>query len=175
MIESAKISQLHRALTRIFSLPIGRCTFREIQNIILTTVDNKGEVANALLETLLTGDLNAEKAKQFPATEMKKIIDDYSISTWVAKDVFEKGDFVSLVTSDAVNAPGHYVFANRIKRVDGEEFHFVTDAESTLQVFLHFAGRVQELSKIDSAKKILNDFKKELSSVKSKIETVIQS
>lgn len=175
MIEPAKISQLNRALTRILSLPVGRCTFREIQNVILTTVEGKGDLANALLETLLTGDLNSEKAKEFPKEEMKKTIDTHSIAIWVAKDVFEKGDFISLVTSDAVNAPGHHVFSNRLKRVDGAEFHFVSDVESTLQVFLHFAGRVQELSKIDGAQKILSGFKKELASAKAKIEAAIQS
>lgn len=174
MIDKDKINQLNRALTRIYSVPVGRCTFREVQNLILGYTDGNKEAANALLETILTGDLSTEKANQFPKEELKKIIDTHSIQTWVAKDVFEKGDFVSLVTSDTVNAPGHYVFSNRVKRVDGEEFHFVTDIESTLQVFIHFAGRVQELSKNSEAQKILKGFQKELTSAKAKIEEALK-
>jgi len=173
MFDDKKMANLRRALKRIFSLPINRTTYREIHSAMFNISEGNTEIANNLFEVLLTADTNSEKAKNFPKEELKKLIDEFSISAWTAKDVFEKGDFISLVTSDMIASPNQQVFSNRIKRVDGQEFHFISDIESTLHLLTHFSTRITELEKNPGAKKLLNGYQKELNAIKSRLEAVI--
>lgn len=168
MSDQTKLNEIHRSLKRLFSLPIGRSTFREMQNIIFKNMEGNIENSNALLEALMTGEVKSEKIKSWPSSELKKLIDEFSISAWVAKDILDKGEFLSLITSDLINVPGQTVFSNRIRRVDGQEFHFVSDVESTLQLMHHFVGRVQELDR----QKALGSHQKELEALKKALEGI---
>ncbi len=172
MFDQNTLSGIRRSLKRIFSLPVTRSTYREIQNVITIAADGNAEQANALLETLLTGNLQSDKAKQLPKDELKSIVDEFSISTWVAKDVFERGEFISLITSEMVNVPGQFVFSNRLRRMDGQEYHFVSDIESTLQIVQHFLGRLQELNRMEGGSKQLAGFHKELAQIKTHIDAI---
>jgi len=175
MINEEKMVFLHRSLNRVFALPISRSTFREIQNAVLHAAHGNKDEGNAIFECLLSGEY-----KEFPGSkpvekDLKKIIEEFSVKAWVAKDVFEKGEFISLITSDIVNHPNHFVFSNRIRRVDGQEIQFVTDLESTIQLLHHFLGRLQEAHKFDNAKKGLKDHQKEISALKGKIDEVLSA
>src|ERR1700722_1224116 len=129
MIDEKKISFAKRALKRIFALPINRSTYREMHSAFQNILEGNVEQANTLLEVLLIGDANSEKAKNFPKKELQSLIEEFSTLVWTAKDVFERGDFISLVTSDMISTPNQQVFSNRMKRIDGKEFHFITDVE----------------------------------------------
>lgn len=174
MFDEKKLINLRRSFKRIFSLPISRTTYRELNNVVLNVSGGNVEDSNAFMELLLTGDENSEKAKKMPKEELKKIMEEFSISAWVAKDIFEKGEFLSLVTSDLINVPNQLAFSNRLKRVDGKEFHFVSDIESTLQLLNHFASRIQDLEKNDNGKKLLSSYKKELNAIKSRLDAVLK-
>lgn len=173
MFDEKKLANLRKALKRIFALPINRTTYREIHSAIFNISEGNLENTNNLFEVLLTADINSEKAKNYPKDELKKLIDEFSVPAWTAKDVFEKGDFISLVTSDMIASPTQQVFSNRIKRVDGQEFHFVSDIESTLHLLTHFSTRLAELEKNPGAKKLLNGYQKELGVIKNRLEAVI--
>jgi Family of unknown function (DUF5414) len=175
MIDEKKMDNAKRALKRIFALPINRSTYREMHSAFHNIFEGNTELANNLLEILLTGDVNSEKAKNFPKKQVQSLIDEFSVLVWTAKDVFEKGDFISLVTSDMISTPNQQVFSNRMKRIDGEEFHFITDVESTLQLLTHFAARIHELEKNPAAKQFLNSRRNELTAVKKKLETLLVS
>lgn len=164
-----------RALKRIFSLPINRSTYREIHSAFFSILENNVENANALLEVILTGDVDSEKGKRFPKKELSQLIQEFSIRTWTAKDVFEKGDFINLVTSDRIASPTQNVFSNRIKRIDGQEFHFISDLESTLHLLKHFASRIQELENSSEQKKMNNGHKKELQAIKELLERALST
>lgn len=169
------MTKISRALKRIFSLPINRSTYREIHSALFNILDNSADNSNAFLEVLLTGNVTSDKAKLFPKKELASLIEEFSIPAWTAKDVFERGDFISLVTSDRVASPTQHVFSNRIKRMDGQEFHFVSDVESTLHILRHFASRVQELDSHAETKKDLNGHKKEIQSIKEMLEKVLST
>ena len=66
-----------------------------------------------------------------------------------------------------INVAPQAVLSNRFRRVDGEEFHFVSDVETTLHVVNHFLTRLQELSKNEGAAKNLQRCKPQISQIKS--------
>ena len=174
MFDQNSLNGIRRSLKRIFTLPVTRSTYREIQNVITLASNGNADQANALLETLLTGNLQTDKVKQMPKEELKNLVDEFSISTWVAKDVFERGEFISLITSETVNVPGQIVFSNRVRRMDGQEYHFVSDLESTLQVINHFVGRLQEINRADGGSKQLAGFQKQIGSIKKQIDEICE-
>jgi hypothetical protein len=172
MFDQNTLNGIRRSLKRIFSLPVTRSTYREIQNVITIASNGNADQANVLLETLLTGNLQSDKAKQLPKEELKTLVDEFSISTWVAKDVFERGEFISLITSEMVNVPGQFVYSNRLRRMDGQEFHFVSDIESTLQIIQHFVGRLQELNRLEGGGKQIAAYHKELAQIKKLMDAL---
>ncbi len=173
MIDDEKINNIRKALTRIFCLPINRSTYREIHNAFFSILDGNLEHANSLMEVLLNANANHEKAKPFPKDKLKNLIDEFSIPIWASKDVFEKGDFINLITSDLIPSPQQPVFAHRIKRIDGQEFQFISDFDSTLHLLKHFLTRIQELQKNPNAKNFIQTHKTELDKLKTDFEKLL--
>ncbi len=157
-------------MRRIFAMKITRSTFREIQNVILNCTDQNQELANFFFETLLTGQIKFE----IPNEKHREIIEDvikfFTIPARLAKEVFERGDFVNIITSDLVTQQDQCAFLNRVRRIDGEEFTFMSDAQNTLHLVQHFAGRLQELSTNPTGKEEIAKYKKELSIVGERLK-----
>ncbi len=159
-------------LKRIFALKITRSTFREIQNVILTCANHNKQLANDLFETLLTGrikeDLGNEKQKEV----LEDVIRHFTIPARLSKEIYERGDFINIITSDAVRQQEHVAFVNRIRRIDGEEFIFMSDPESTIHLLQHFVGRLQELQKTPTAKEVLMKNKDSLKIISDQIKAL---
>ncbi len=172
MMDHEKINNIRNAMKRIFCLPINRSTYREIHNAFFNIFGGNVENANALMETLLSRNPNNEKARNFPKDKLNDLIEEFSMPLWVAKDVFEKGDFINLITSDMLPSPQQPVFAHRIKRIDGQEFQFITDTESTLHLFKHFLTRIQELQKHPNGKKVVSELKPEFEKLKQELNAL---
>ncbi|MFQ5729162.1 MAG: CT_584 family protein [Waddliaceae bacterium] len=173
MIDENHLSQLNSTLKRIFAMPISRSTFREIQNAILTFCPNEKEDSSALFESLVTGELKPAGSLCKKKDPLKKLIDEFTVSVRVAKDVFERGEFISLASSDIITQKDRIAFLNRIRRVDGEEIHFLTDTKGTINLLLHFLGRLQELEKTDAGKEILKNSKQDFTAAKEILEHLI--
>ena len=150
-------------MRRIFAMKISRSTFREIQNVILNCVNQNKELANFLFETLLTGQLKGEVPNEKHREILEEIIKNFTIPARLAKEVFERGEFVNIITSDLVNQEEQFAFLNRLRRIDGEEFIFMSDPQNTVHLVNHFVGRLYELEKNSKGKSELDKFKKELS------------
>jgi hypothetical protein len=172
MIDAKKLKQMDQAFQRILILPMTRSTFRQMQNVIFQTVEGNREEVGTLLEALLT---NQKKNGQTPDTPLQEFLDRYSVPVSVAREVAERGEFVSLVTSDIINHPQMPIFGNRIRRVDGKEFDFISDAESCLQLLQHFSTRLQEMDKTEKAKNVLKGLKPDLLTLKKRVEELIAS
>lgn len=172
MIDAKKLQQLDIAFQRILTLPVSKSSFRQMQNAILFFVDGDRDMATQLLEAFLTGNLNKNDEKN---AAMQEMVERYSLPMSVAREVSERGDFLSIITSDILNHPEMPLFGNRIRRVDGQEFDFITNAESTLQLLLHFSTRLQELEKVEKSKNVLQGLKSELVGLKKRIEELIQN
>lgn len=150
-------------LRRIFAMKITRSTFREIQNVILNCVNQNKELGNFLFETLLTGQLKGEITNEKHREIIEEVIKNFTIPARLAKEVLERGEFINIITSDLVNQEDQYAFVNRLRRIDGEEFLFMSDPQNTVHLVNHFVGRLSELDKNPKAKEELSKYKKELS------------
>lgn len=172
-LSDKEVVLLEKNLQRIFAMNIMRSTFREVQNTILATSDGDKEKANDLFEALLVGEIKEGVVNNKGKEVLKSVIDRFSIPVRLSKEVYERGDFINIITSDLLSQTNRVVFLNRIRRVDGEEFQFITDADSTIHLLQHFLGRVQDLDRSDTSKKIIADYKKDLTALKTKIEQLI--
>lgn len=149
-------------MRRIFAMKISRSTFRELQNVILNCVNQNKDLANFLFETLLTGQIKGEVANEKHQEILEEVIKNFTIPARLAKEVHERGEFVNIITSDMVSQEDHYAFLNRIRRIDGDEFVFMSDPKNTVDLVNHFVGRLYEMAKNPKAKNELEEFKKEL-------------
>ena len=172
MLTVKMLNDIELGFKRVFALPITSSSFQEIQMIIITSAENDKTIATQLFEALLTGKIHSELATDSILSRLKKVIVKYSIQIQVTKEVYERGEFVNIITSDALNQKDHVLFLNRIKRIDGSEFQFITDPGSTLYILHHFANRLQDILQSEAAAKKLQNLKKELEALKDKINTL---
>lgn len=173
MVDEKKLLGVRRALQRIFALPMTKSTFREVQNAIANQFENNRDEANSFLELLLRGEVKGDVSELGDRDELEKLIEFFSIPTWVAKDVHEKGDFINLITSDILTQNNQVLCANRIRKIDGEEFQFLTDPESTLQLLQHFLVRIQELEKNERTRPVITRNRPQLESLKQKLDELL--
>jgi hypothetical protein len=150
-------------LKRIFAMKITRSTFRELQNVILNCANNDKEVANFLFETLMTGQIKMAIPNEKHREILEEAIKNFTIPARLSKEVFERGEFINIITSDLVSQGDQHAFVNRLRRIDGEEFLFMSDPQNTFHLLQHFASRLVELEKNPKAKEELQKFKKEIS------------
>ncbi len=144
MVTKDQVIQLRANLQRIFALKISRTTFRETQNAILAAVQGDTEAANKVFEALLKGEVG-KVADKDGTPILQGLIDDFCIAMRLSKDVYERGEFLQVITSDRASSQQQSLFVNRIRRIDGNEFQFVSDVDSTLSLLQHFVGRLNEL------------------------------
>lgn len=172
MLDEKKTEELEQAFQRIFGLKIGRTSFREAQNAILFAVNGNKEDATALLEMFLSGEIKEHRGIKHSANELKTLIGKYSVALRLARDVYERGDFLQVITSDTVFQNDRPMFVNRIKRVDGKEHQFLCDIQSTLHLINHFLSRLQELEANNSKARHLSAFHKELDMIQERLKQI---
>lgn len=149
-------------LKRIFALKISRSTFRELQNVILACANQNQALANFLFETLLTGQIKGNITNEKHREIIEECTKLFTIPARLAKEIYERGEFINIVTSDLVTQGDESAFLNRVRRIDGEEFTFLSDPANTVNLVQHFVGRLQELESNPKAKEHLNQHKEAL-------------
>jgi len=163
MLDDKSVMLFEGNLKRIFAMKITRSTYRELQNVILSCVNQNQEAANFLFETLMTGQIKSGVVNEKHQEILEDCIADFTIPARLAKEVFERGEFINIITSDLVTQGEDCAFLNRIRRIDGEEFTFLSDPINTLNLLQHFAGRLPELMKNPKGKAELEKYRKDLS------------
>lgn len=157
-------------LRRIFAMKITRSTFRELQNVLLNCTNQNKDLANYLFETLLTGQikgtLNNEKHQEI----LEEVIKNFTIPARLAKEVHERGEFINIITSDLVTQQDECALLNRIRRIDGDEFVFLSDPQNTMHLLQHFVTRLQEFEGQEKGREALSGLKKELSLIGERIK-----
>lgn len=157
-------------LKRIFAMKITRSTFRELQNVILSCANNDKELANFLFETLMTGQIAGAVANEKQKEVLEEAIKNFTIPARLSKEVYERGEFINIVTSDMVSQQDQYAFVNRIRRIDGEEYIFMSDPQNTMHLVQHFIGRLMEIEKTPKGKEELLKYKKELAAMGERLK-----
>lgn len=157
-------------MKRIFAMKITRSTFRELQNVILTCANQDQQIANFLFETLMTGQIKQPLSSEKHRLVLEEVIKDFTIPARLSKEVHERGEFINIITSDLVNQGDQYAFLNRIRRIDGDEFIFLSDPQNTLHILQHFVGRLHELKKAPKGDELLSKHKDELTFIRERLK-----
>jgi hypothetical protein len=174
MLDKQAVDILHAGLKRIFSMKVTRSSYREVQNVIVASAQGDKETGDKIFQALLSGEVPSGLAKSNEAKTFKDMAEDYSIPIRLAKDVLERGEFVNLLTSDTLNQNDKVLFLNRVRRIDGDEFQFITDPVSTVHVLQHFIGRMSELNKSEDGRKSMNQLSSELATVRDQLDSLLQ-
>ena len=159
-------------MRRIFAMKVSRSTFREMQNVILNCVNQNKDLANLLFETLLTGQVKDEVTSSKHRAILEDVIKHFTIPARLAKEVAERGEFINIVTSDLVFQEDQFAFLNRLRRIDGEEFTFLSDPQNTVHLLNHFISRLQELEKNPKTKNGLEKYKQELHTLGERLQVL---
>ncbi len=157
-------------LRRIFAMKITRSTFRELQNVLLNCTNNNKELANYLFETLLTGQIKGTLNNEKHQEVLEDVIKHFTIPARLAKEVHERGEFINIITSDLITQQEECALFNRIRRIDGEEFVFLSDPQNTVHLLQHFVSRLQEFQTQDKGREALAKLKKELSIIGERVK-----
>lgn len=172
-LSEAQVKDLNNSFKRIFAMPITRSTFRELQNAVMTISEGDVKNSNSLFESLLTGETKKDVVSAGGAEKyFKQLVDEYGVSTRTARDVFEKGEFISLITTDILTRQNMLVFLTRIRRVDGEEIQFITDPGGSINLMKHLVGRLGELNKNEQTKHILPNYADQFQDLVNSIKQV---
>ncbi|MCH9608536.1 MAG: hypothetical protein S4CHLAM45_11140 [Chlamydiales bacterium] len=157
-------------LRRIFAMKITRSTFRELQNVILNCANQNKELANYLFETLLTGQIKGKLNNEKHQEILEEIIKNFTIPARLCKEVYERGEFINVVTSDLVTQQEDCALLNRLRRIDGEEFIFLADPQNTIHLLQHFVGRLKDFEAQPKGKEAMQKLKKELSVIGDRLK-----
>ena len=157
-------------MKRIFAMKISRSTFRELQNVILNCTEQNKDLANFLFETLLTGQIKSAVPNKKHRDILEDVIKNFTIPARLAKEVSERGEFINIITSDLVSHEENFAFLNRLRRIDGEEFVFMSDPQNTMHLLQHFVGRLLELASAPKGSEELNKYKKELNLIGERLK-----
>lgn len=170
MLDQQKLRALRFALKRTFSLPITRSTIREVQNVVYQITDGKLESANVIMEALLTGEVKSGIENELG---IKKIADEFLAQATLSRDIYERGEFVNNIYSEPVGIKEQPLFLNRVRRIDGEDFQFLSDLESTFHLLQHFVNRLEEVKDSPGFKQYAKDHQKDLGDLKDKFSHLV--
>lgn len=141
-----QIEQLNRSFKRIFSLPISRMTIRELQDAISAAMQGHQDASKSIYDSLLQGEL-LEGFNPDIRSDIQSLIDTYSFQARLARDVAEYGEFLNSFTCDFLQQANQVYFINRMRRLDGQEYHFLSAPENNIRLAHMFITRLQELKK----------------------------
>lgn len=175
MLTTQVVKKLSQDLQRIFSLKISKSTFREVQNAVVQATKGDKAETEALFQSLYTGKATDGLAKGEALDNLYDLVEHYNIPVRVAKDVLERGDLINMITSEVTGDAEHFLFVNRIRRVDGEEFQFITEPASTLHIVQHFISRLHECQKKDAGVKVVANLREQLQQVKKQLDTLVDA
>jgi len=143
--QNNQLELLNNLLERIFSLPISQMTLRELQNAINEAFQGN-ELKNDIFESLLQGRVQDSIKGKF-GKDFDKLVADYRIKFKLAKEIAETGDFMNSFICDLMQQNKKVYFVNRLRRIDGHEYHFNSLAETNVRLAHMFINRLSDLKK----------------------------
>jgi len=173
MIEQKQIMHLTLVFKKVFALPITRTTFRELQSALMGLAQGDRELFTDVAESLLAGQVKPILKGKIDIETFQRFIEQFHIQVVVSKEVHDKSQFITFITSDVLNQPQGTVFSNCIKTVDGKEHLFLTDVESTLQLIQHFVGRIHEAKNIESSKESFERLSDRISDLRKAVDLLV--
>lgn len=173
MLDTNKLQQLDFDFQRICALPIAKSSFRQMQNAVFFACEGQKEMATRVLDSLMAGESQLQAQDSSDQNTFISFLKRFTVPFNVAREVAERGEFIGMVTSDIINHPQMPMFGNRVRKIDGQEFEFLTDVSSTVQLLNHFCFRLEEMDKLEKAKNVLQGTKNELMQLRDQIDKLI--
>jgi hypothetical protein len=167
LLDENTLTVVEHSLKRIFSLAVTRSTYREVQNMVVTATNADKEKVDAVLRCLLSGKVNTEVVSPEGEMILDRIIEKFTVPARLSREVLERGEYVSLLTSDTLTSDK---LLNVVRRVDGKEFQFVTDPKMTCNLLQHFVARMNGMKELKGGQEALDTVKEELRMVKKTLE-----
>lgn len=171
-ISEEQIEHLQRSFKRIFALPLASMTFREVQNALTQVFPGKKEEPEAILNSLLSEEIQPV-LKNGDTALLEDLVQTFSTPVRFAKEVADYGEFMNIFSCDFVQQGNQVFFMNRMRRIDGNEYRFLTQPEVNIRLAHMFISRLSDLKK---AVNLPLDFKlrDELTSIKDQIENLLK-
>jgi len=174
MIEQNHIMHLTLVFRKVFSLPITRTTFRELQSALMGVSQGDRELFTDITESLLAGQIKPILKGKVDLEVFQRFIEQFHIQVLVSKEVHDKAEFITFITSDVINQPQGVIFSNCIKTVNGKEHRFFTDVESTLQLIQHFIGRIHEAKGIETSKEQFDKLSERINDLRRSVDLLVE-
>lgn len=162
MFDKEQLTNFRAILKGIFALKVGRSTFREVQNAAMQAFGGNEQLARDVFECLMTGKIKTNIVNEDTKRPLQSVIDDFGVPLRLAREVAERGEFISVISSDALPQNETTFFLNRLRRIDGEEFHFLTDVQSTTHLLGHLIERMGEVAKTKEGRDAISKEEKTL-------------
>lgn len=172
-ISEDQYSQLSRSFRRIFALPISRLTIRELQNAINQALPENAETSKTLYESLITGDLKDGIKKSGGHSDLASLVEDYTYQFKIAREVAEMGEFMNSFSCDFLQQGNQVYFMNRMRRIDGEEYYFLSAPETNIRLAHMFINRLRDLKKSVGNTPLDPRLIAELNTLKTDVESLI--
>lgn len=169
MLNEQQVQLLKAMLQRVFALPVKKSSIRQIQNGLFQICEGDKDLINKTLSALMLGKMEKGVADGKAEEAFKGILSNFSVLVRMAKEISDKGDFINIITSDALKQKEDILFMNTIRKVDGEEFHYITDINSTLHFIGHLCNRLLEATEQANQKKAIENYEKELKTLSKAI------
>lgn len=169
-----QIEQINRALKRIFALPISRMTVKEVQNAIRSIFPNEQEKMQAIYNSLLSGEIGNNLDANGNKKAVEQLIDSFSSSVRLAREVAEMGEFMNSFSCDFFQQGKQVFFVNRMRRLDGQEYYFLSAPDTNIRLAHMFISRLEDLKNATKGQVELHaNIKKELNEIKNVIDTIL--
>ena len=172
MISEEQMETLNRYFKRIFALPISRMTVLEVQNALNETLPGKTEVAKSIYESLMTGEMQGA-IKEDVETDLGGFVEHYSEHVRIAREVAERGEFMNSFSCDFFQQQNQIYFINRMRRVDGQEYHFLSAPETNIRLAHMFINRLRDLKKAAGGSQFEARLVEELQNIKKDTEALL--
>jgi hypothetical protein len=131
---------------------------------------------NAFYSSLLTGEISANLQYDGLEKEVEDLIDNYSQSIRLAKEVSEMGEFMNSFSCDFFQQANRVYFVNRMRRLDGQEYYFLSAPDTNIRLAHMFVNRLRDLRKAGEGNIQLNKpLKDELESLKKDIDALLET
>lgn len=162
MIDDEKMEVLNQQFQRIFTLPVTRLTFRELHNAISTALSDDQEATQSIVEALLTNNFPDEP-------KMEEFCRNYAIPFRVAKQIQDNGEVLSMLSTDIGSQGENLLFQVQIRKINGGEYTFITDAPGFLQVAEHIVSRLASTTSTLAGRGIISSLQPRLAALKKDI------
>lgn len=172
-IAQDQLVQLNRTFKRIFTLPISRLTIFELQNAINQDLNVSPECKSALYESLLTGEIKDSLKKANHGPELPNLINEFALNFKMAREVTERGEFMNIFSCDFIQQGEQVYFVNRMRRIDGTEYHFLSVPEINIRLAHMFINRLRDLKKAAGNVSLDPILKEELSSLRKDVKELL--